>query len=192
MRVIAGELKGRQLKPVPGRTTRPTTDKVKEAVFQVLGPFFSGGAALDLFAGSGGLGIEALSRGIDSCIFIDSYPKAIHTIHENIKTVGKEDQTEVFRNEATRALNAMKKRGLQFDLIFLDPPYGKADYGKLLNLMIELELVKKDGIVYCEHDAKEKMPLENEGFSIMKQDVYGSTIGITIYQANLERGNRFG
>ena len=86
MRVVSGICKGRALKAVPGNTTRPTTDKVKEALFNMIGPYFEGGIGLDLFAGSGGLGIEALSRGLDKVIFIDRDGKAIQTIHENIKT----------------------------------------------------------------------------------------------------------
>ena len=100
MRVIAGEHNGRQLPPVPNRLTRPTTDKVKEALFQIIGPFFEGGQALDLFAGSGGLGIEALSRGLDHCVFVDKHPKAIQTIYENLKSLNIEEQAEVFRTDA--------------------------------------------------------------------------------------------
>lgn len=85
MRVIAGDYKGRPLKSVPTHKTRPTTDKVKEAVFHGIGPFFDGGRALDLFAGSGGLGIEAISRGVDSCVFVDQQHQAVKTVYENIE-----------------------------------------------------------------------------------------------------------
>src|SRR5690625_6876170 len=85
MRVIAGSHKGRKLKSVPGKQTRPTSDKVKETVFHTIGPFFTGGKCLDLFAGSGSLGIEALSRGMEQAIFIDQYPKAVQTIKRNLQ-----------------------------------------------------------------------------------------------------------
>ena len=85
MRVVSGVCKGRPLKAVPGNTTRPTTDKVKEALFNMIGPYFEGGIGLDLFAGSGGLGLEALSRGLDKVVFVDRDTKAIQTIHENIQ-----------------------------------------------------------------------------------------------------------
>lgn len=183
MRIIAGELKGRQLKAVPGKHTRPTTDKVKEAVFQVIGPYFQGGTMLDLFAGSGSLGIEAISRGMTHGIFVDKYPKAIHTIYENIKLVKIEHKTEVFRADAFRAIHAAAKRGLQFDLILLDPPYGKVSYGKLLNEIVKVQLIKQDGIIYCEHDIAEKLTVQHDHFSIVKQENYGGLIGITIYKS---------
>ncbi|WP_047981370.1 16S rRNA (guanine(966)-N(2))-methyltransferase RsmD [Ornithinibacillus contaminans] len=181
MRVIAGEHKGRQLKAVPGNSTRPTTDKVKEAVFQMIGPFFHGGSCLDLFAGSGSLGIEALSRGMANCVFVDNNPKAIQTIRENIKTLKLDDQVEVFRAEAFRALNAAGKRDLKFDVIFLDPPYGKIDYVDLLQAIEEQNLLQPSGLVYCEHDASEQLPQSAAGFTIRKQVDYGGTIGVTIY-----------
>ncbi|MFC4556997.1 16S rRNA (guanine(966)-N(2))-methyltransferase RsmD [Virgibacillus kekensis] len=188
MRVIAGVHKGRQLKAVPGKSTRPTTDKVKEAVFQILGPFFDGGACLDLFAGSGSLGIEALSRGMENGVFVDKHPKAIHTIYDNLKTLRLDKNAEVFRAEAFRALGAAAKRSLQFDLILLDPPYGKVSYEKLIHEIHKLQLLKNNGILYCEHDPAEKLPDEDENFSIVKKEDYGGTIGITIYRKN-QRGN---
>lgn len=182
MRVVAGVHKGRQLKAVSGQTTRPTTDKVKEAVFQVLGPFFEQGICLDLFAGSGSLGIEALSRGMEKGIFVDKHPKAIHTIHDNLKTLKLDDKVEVFRAEAFRAMNAAAKRRLQFDLILLDPPYGKISYEKLLNEVDNLQLLRENGMIYCEHDISEELPGNDRRFSIIKHDHYGGTIGITIYK----------
>ncbi|EIJ79461.1 methyltransferase [Bacillus methanolicus MGA3] len=130
MRVISGACKGRILKAVPGSSTRPTTDKVKEAIFNMIGPYFDGGLGLDLFAGSGGLGIEALSRGLSKVIFVDKDKKAIQIIHENIKTCGLMEQSEVYLNSAERALKAIIKRGLVFDFIFLDPPYKKQQIPK--------------------------------------------------------------
>src|SRR5699024_12217961 len=115
MRVIAGELKGRRLEAVPGKQTRPTSDKVKEATFQMMGPFFNGGRCLDLFAGSGSLGIEAISRGMDYAVFIDKQSKAIHTIYKNIKTMKIEEQTEVARMDAFRALKVTQKNKAKFD-----------------------------------------------------------------------------
>ncbi|HLR62229.1 MAG TPA: 16S rRNA (guanine(966)-N(2))-methyltransferase RsmD [Lentibacillus sp.] len=180
MRVIAGFHKGRQLEAVPGKTARPTSDKVKEAAFQIMGPFFEQGACLDLFAGSGALGIEALSRGMEKGIFVDEHPKAIHTIQDNIRTLKLEDSTEVFRTDSFRALNAVAKRELQFDLILLDPPYKKVNYGGLLE-SIE-QLLKENGMIYCEHNASEQLPVEIDNLYVMKQETYNDTTGITIYK----------
>ncbi|MFC2950217.1 16S rRNA (guanine(966)-N(2))-methyltransferase RsmD [Virgibacillus sediminis] len=182
MRVIAGIHKGRQLKAVPGKSTRPTTDKVKEAVFQAMGPFFDGGAVLDLFAGSGSLGIEAVSRGMDQAVFVDKHPKAIQTIYENLKMLKLEERAEVFRAEAFRAIQAASKRGLEFDLILLDPPYKKVDYGKLLNEILRLELISRGGIVYCEHDPADSPSDIHTEFSLLKKENYGGSISVTIYQ----------
>lgn len=117
MRVVSGSAKGRPLKAVPGTGTRPTTDKVKEALFSMIGPYFDGGVALDLFAGSGGLGIEALSRGMDKAVFIDMESKSIDVIKENLRKTGLEGQAEVFRNDAGRALKVLAKRGALFDAV---------------------------------------------------------------------------
>ncbi|GAB3068082.1 16S rRNA (guanine(966)-N(2))-methyltransferase RsmD [Virgibacillus ainsalahensis] len=182
MRVIAGEYKGRQLKAVPGNSTRPTTDKVKEAVFQRMGPFFQGGLVLDLFAGSGSLGFEAMSRGMEHAIFVDKHPKAIHTINENIKTLKLEDKAEVFRADAFRAIHAAAKRNLKFELILIDPPYKKVIYEKLIDEIVQLQLMEQGGIIYCEHDVSETLPIQHIDFSLIKQENYGDTTGITIYK----------
>ena len=100
MRVVAGTAKGLPLKAVPGTSTRPTTDKVKESIFNMIGPFFDGGTAVDLFAGSGGLGIEALSRGIDRVIFTDKDRKSIETIRANLEKTKLQEQAEVYKVEA--------------------------------------------------------------------------------------------
>lgn len=182
MRVIAGTLKGRPLKAVPGNLTRPTTDKVKEALFQVIGPFFNKGSCLDLFAGSGSLGIEALSRGMEYAIFVDKQSKAIHTIHENLKDLQLEDYAEVFRTDAYRSMQAAAKRDLQFDLILLDPPYQKANYKELLDMISQLKLINENGYIYCEHDQHEILPENHHAFTLVKQASYGGTIGISLYQ----------
>ncbi|HEY4602397.1 MAG TPA: 16S rRNA (guanine(966)-N(2))-methyltransferase RsmD [Cerasibacillus sp.] len=185
MRVIAGKYKGRGLQSVPGQMTRPTTDKVKEAIFHMLGPYFDGGRCLDLFAGSGSLGIEALSRGMDEAIFVDKHVKAIQTINHNLKALKVTEHVEVYRNDAFRALKAIHKRDLTFQLILLDPPYKKGNYLLLLETITSMQLLAKDGYIYCEHDVKEHLPQELNGLFQIKQHHYGDTSGITIYS----RGN---
>ncbi|MDP4161557.1 MAG: 16S rRNA (guanine(966)-N(2))-methyltransferase RsmD [Bacillota bacterium] len=181
MRVVSGICKGRPLKAVPGNTTRPTTDKVKEALFNMIGPYFDGGLALDLFAGSGGLGIEALSRGVDLSIFVDREPKAIQTIHENINACGFEAKSEVYRNDADRALKALKKREIAFDYIFLDPPYKKQQLVSLMEKIDEQLLLKEDGLIVCEHSFDVELPPSIRSLTQVKYERYG-IIAITIYQ----------
>ena len=180
MRVVSGICKGRQLKAVPGNTTRPTTDKVKEALFNMIGPYFQGGLGLDLFAGSGGLGMEALSRGLDKVIFIDRDLKAIQTIHENIKACKFEEKAEVYRNDADRALKALIKRELQFDYIFLDPPYKLQQLVSLMEKMDEQKLLNKGGVIVCEHIHTVHLPDKVGEYIQIKHEEYG-IIAVTIY-----------
>ena len=145
------ELKGKGLKAVPGNSTRPTTDKVKEAIFNMIGPYFDGGIGLDLFAGSGSLGIEALSRGLEKVIFVDRDAKAIGIIRENIHNCKFGDDVEVYRNDALRAMKAIIKREITFNYIFLDPPYKQQQLIKLLHMIDENQLLTSSGAIVCEH-----------------------------------------
>ncbi|QCJ45148.1 16S rRNA (guanine(966)-N(2))-methyltransferase RsmD [Bacillus sp. S3] len=187
MRVVSGICKGRPLKAVPGNSTRPTTDKVKEALFNMIGPYFDGGIGLDLFAGSGGLGLEALSRGFEKVIFIDRDAKAIQVIHENIKACKFEEKTEVYRNDADRAVKALIKRAIRFDYIFLDPPYKKQQLVSLMEKMDQQDLVKTNGIVVCEHGHDVDLPKTVGRFTEIKHEQYG-IIAVTIYVRNRELG----
>jgi 16S rRNA (guanine966-N2)-methyltransferase len=180
LRVVSGVCKGRALKAVPGNTTRPTTDKVKEALFNMIGPYFEGGLGLDLFAGSGGLGLEALSRGLDKVIFVDRDAKAIQTIHENIQACKMEDKAEVYRNDAQRALKALIKREIRFDYIFLDPPYKKQQLISLMQKISEHKLVTNGGYIICEHSHDVELPDNVGDYSQYKHEKYG-IIAITIY-----------
>ncbi|WP_338786674.1 16S rRNA (guanine(966)-N(2))-methyltransferase RsmD [Metabacillus sp. FJAT-53654] len=180
MRVVSGNYKGRQLKAVPGVTTRPTTDKVKEAIFNMVGPYFDGGNALDLFAGSGGLGIEALSRGIERCIFVDREAKAIQTIHKNLEACHAVEASEVYRNDAERAIKAIIKRELRFELIFLDPPYKQQKLKALITSISENNLLEEGGFIVTEHGSEVQLPVEIDQFIQIKYETYGMT-SITVY-----------
>lgn len=184
MRVITGELKGRRLKSVPGKQTRPTSDKIKEATFQIMGPFFQGGTCLDLFAGSGALGIEAISRGIDYTVFIDKHSKAIQTINENIEVLKLKERAEILRVDAFKSLELMFKKQSKFNLILIDPPYEAMDYDKLLRVIMEYKLLSKNGLIYCEHTTTKELPQNLSELNIIKNAKYGSTTSITIYQKN--------
>jgi 16S rRNA (guanine966-N2)-methyltransferase len=180
MRVVSGVLKGRGLKAVPGNSTRPTTDKVKEAIFNMIGPYFNGGIGLDLFAGSGGLGIEGLSRGLEKVIFVDLDRKAIQTVKENLRDCQIENQAEVYRNEASRALKAVSKREIRFDYIFLDPPYKKQQLIKLMEMMDSANLLRDRGVIVCEHGSETQLPIEIGRFEQIRHEEYG-IIGVTVF-----------
>src|SRR5699024_10881426 len=174
MRVVAGEYGGRRIKDVPGKSTRSTTDKVKEATFHRIGPFFDGGTCLDLFAGSGALGIEAISRGMDYTYFIDTHPKAIKVIHKNIQALHIEQYSTVKKMEAKRALDQFKKSNQSFDLILIDPPYHSTIYEDVLHKIDTYGLLKEDGLIYCEHDKQLALDCESTPYNVNNTSTYGT------------------
>lgn len=180
MRVISGSARGRQMKAVPGNGTRPTTDKVKEALFSIIGPFFEGGNILDLFAGTGGLGIEALSRGMEHAIFIDLDPKSIATIHDNLQVTKFSGQAEVYKNDAKRALKVLSKREVKFGLVFVDPPYRLKNGDELMQQMAELGLLAQGATIVLEHDAAYTYPEQFGDFQMWRKAEYGEA-AISIY-----------
>ncbi|MCC3357590.1 16S rRNA (guanine(966)-N(2))-methyltransferase RsmD [Bacillus sp. REN16] len=181
MRVVSGSKKGLHLKAVPGMSTRPTTDKVKEAIFNIIGPYFDGGNGLDLFGGSGGLGIEALSRGIDKVIFVDRDQKAIQTIKGNLEICMFSGQAEVYRNEAFRALKAIIKRDIQFELILLDPPYKQQKLTELIEEISDHRLLTKNGYIVAEHDSEVILDKSIGNLTLVRHEVYG-VIGVSVYR----------
>lgn len=185
MRVVSGTKKGLHLKAVPGMSTRPTTDKVKEAIFNIIGPYFEGGIGLDLFGGSGGLGIEALSRGIEKIIFVDRDQKAIQTIKANLETCNLSEHAEIYRNDATRAMKALIKRDIQFDLILLDPPYKQQKINQLLQEISEHSLLTKNGYIVAEHGSEVTLDESFGKLIKVRSENYG-IIGVSIYRYLLD------
>lgn len=187
MRVVAGERKGLRLKAATGNTTRPTTDKVKESLFNIIGPFFDGGVVLDLFAGSGGLGIETLSRGAHKGVFIEKDRKAFAVLKENIEKCNYEDQVEVFCNDAVRAVKTLLKRDIVFDYVFVDPPYAKMVYYDLVQSLVDHGKISNNAILVCEHAKEVKLPSAYGDFVLQRQELYGSSY-ISIYRKLEEEG----
>ncbi|WP_332632214.1 16S rRNA (guanine(966)-N(2))-methyltransferase RsmD [Halalkalibacter flavus] len=175
MRVISGEKRGLPLKAVPGSSTRPTTDKVKESIFNMIGPYFSGGLALDLYAGSGGLGIEAISRGVNKTIFVDQNKKAIETIKQNLQQCQFEERSEVYRNDASRALKALIKREMAFSVIFLDPPYAKQNIVNEISIILDYQLLEQSGVIVCEHATTVNLPEVIGSGRKSRSETYGDT-----------------
>ncbi|MUT66306.1 16S rRNA (guanine(966)-N(2))-methyltransferase RsmD [Paenibacillus sp. NEAU-GSW1] len=181
MRVIAGEAKGRTLKAVPGMNTRPTTDKVKEAIFSMIGPYFDGGYALDLFAGTGGLGIEAWSRGVAKTVFIDREKISVDIVRHNTEAAGMGSAAEIYRNDAERAIKLLEKRGIAFKLVFLDPPYRITTMDELMVDLADRSMLEDGAVIVVEHDAAHEYPEHIERFEQMKKTKYGDT-AVTIYR----------
>ncbi|MFV0558518.1 MAG: 16S rRNA (guanine(966)-N(2))-methyltransferase RsmD [Enterococcus sp.] len=181
MRVISGAFRGRRLKSLDGDNTRPTTDKVKESIFNMIGPYFDGGNCLDLFAGSGGLAIEAVSRGMDLAVCIDRNYAAMKVIKDNIKLTKKEEQFLPLKMDANQALKEMKVRGFSFDLVLLDPPYQKQAIVEQMLALEELDLLNDRCLIVCETAKEVELPAEIGVLSQIRQQTYGIT-AVSIYR----------
>lgn len=177
MRVVAGKFGGRPLKTLDGQTTRPTTDKVKGAIFNMIGPFFDGGRVLDLFSGSGSLAIEAVSRGMDEAVLVERDRRAQAIIQENIKMTKSEQQFTLLKMDANRALEQLAGK---FDLVLLDPPYVKEEIVKNIRILDERDLLSEDVMLVCETDKSVDLPEEIASFGIWKQKTYGIS-KVTVY-----------
>lgn len=174
MRVIAGEFKSRQLKTVNSSLTRPTTDKNKENLFNIIGPYFDGGICLDLFAGSGGLGIEALSRGMDELYSVDKQFKAFLTIQENCRLLKIENRVHLYKMDAMKALEKFSQNHVCFDLVLLDPPYGLKKHTKILDYLLSNNMLN-DGCIIVIEDLNEEVIDVQSPFVLKKQQSYGIT-----------------
>ena len=177
LRVVAGEFGGRPLKTLEGKTTRPTTDKVKGAIFNMIGPFFDGGRVLDLFSGSGSLAIEAISRGMSSAVLVEKDRRAQAVIQENIKMTKSEEQFQLLKMDAARALTQLTG---QFDLVLLDPPYAKEQIVANITQLEEQGLLSEEVMLVCETDKGVDLPEEISNFGIWKQKTYGIS-KVTVY-----------
>jgi 16S rRNA (guanine(966)-N(2))-methyltransferase RsmD len=170
VRVVAGRFGGRRLAAPPGRATRPTSDRVREALFSTLGPL-DGARVLDLFAGSGALGIEALSRGAAEATFVDSAPRAVRAVRDNLDALGASG--DVRRADARAFLRNARRAGRQYDLVFVDPPYRRGP-AFARELAGALEAVAAPGArVVSESDRRAPLDL---GLTVGLERVYGDTL----------------
>lgn len=176
MRVITGSARGRTLQTPSGLDTRPTTDKVKEAICSALQFDFPAAVVLDLFAGSGQLGIEALSRGAARAVLTDSDVHAVTCIKENVRSCGFLNSAEVLRTDAFAYLNRCTTR---FDIAFLDPPYHHGTLAQILPLLAPH--MRENGIIVCEHEPECDLPQTFFHFDLQKQKKYGK-ISVSIYR----------
>ncbi|KPU43963.1 ribosomal RNA small subunit methyltransferase D [Oxobacter pfennigii] len=175
MRIIAGDAKGRKLNTPNGTETRPTSDKVKGSIFNILGSSIIDAKVLDLFAGTGNLGLEALSRGAQSSVFIDKSREAINIIKENVRLLKYDDLCYIYSNDAFSAIDILDKKGQQFDIIFIDPPYHKDIIPEILNKIMDSGILLKDGIIIAEHDNKDEIPHRIKHLALIKSSTYGDT-----------------
>ena len=178
MRVITGKARGVQLKTPDGMLTRPTTDRVKEALFSIIHFEIPGARVLDLFGGTGQLGIEALSRGAKSAVFVDAGEAACKLIRENLKRTKFEQEGKVVRSDY---LDYLKRTREQFDIIFLDPPYAEVFLENALKQITEIDILRSGGIIIAERPLGKELPWEFEGFERSRDYKYGKTL-LTVYR----------
>jgi 16S rRNA (guanine966-N2)-methyltransferase len=164
MRVISGKYRGRRLKGPDDREIRPTGDRLKETLFNILGPGIAGARMLDVFGGTGAVGIEALSRGAREVVFIESSPAAQRLILRNIQICGIETGYRILPQDAFMALRALAREGLRVDVVFFDPPYDWKPYRDLLEIIFDRRLLSDHGRAAIEHYRKALLPDSGERY----------------------------
>ena len=176
MRVIGGAARGRRLKVPKGHAVRPTAARVKESLFNILPRDFSGLRVLDLFAGSGNLSIEALSRGAEHALLIDESARSTAAIRANLERLEWSARTQVWTAPVLRSLRKLAQSAHAFDLIFLDPPYEREMVGSTLESIARFHLLRGDGAVVAEHSAREPVRLRYQDLVLNDQRRYGDTL----------------
>ncbi len=176
MRVIAGCAKGKRLKAPSGNTTRPITDMIKEALFNVIGPQIQDARFLDLFSGSGSVGIEALSRGAQQVIFIDNNPGAVRIIYENLDNCGFGDDYEVYCNDVLRGLNVLHKNGAKFDYIYVDPPFTvEGIFMDVMKKLDQVDLLQPQGTIIIRTRRHKELPQAFSRLIKYRHNYYGES-----------------
>ena len=177
MRIISGEFGGRRLKAVPGQNTRPTTDKIKESLFNILGGYFDGGVMLDMYSGSGAIAIEAVSRGMERAFLFENNRLAQKTIEQNIEITKSPEQFHLKRQNVKQGLKIIASDPAfePFELVFMDPPYRLQEIVKDIEQLQELNLVSPDCVIVCEVDKEVQLPELILDFEQYKRVEYGIT-----------------
>lgn len=178
MRVVSGLAKGVILKTPDGLTTRPTADRVKEAMFSIIQFDLPGASVLDLFGGTGQLGIEALSRGAKSAVFVDAQNSACSLIRENLKRTKLESQARVVNSDYMAYLKGCYEK---YDIILLDPPYKEVFLDNALKMISEIDILQTNGIIVAERPLEKELPWQYPGFSRSKDYKYGKTL-LTVFR----------
>ena len=185
MRIIAGQYKGRRVKTLDGLQVRPTSDRLRETVFNILAPRIAAARVLDLCAGSGAMGIEALSRGASTVAFIEQNRRAHQTISDNLKHCGVVNGVRVINRDALTALKYLNEHGEQFDLIYFDPPYDAELYSPVLWLLAKSKLLKADGWLLVEH--RRSMPLQESYETLQRfRELPQGETQLSFYRLNAE------
>ena len=179
MRIIAGSARGRKLSEPVGMDIRPTTDNVKESVFNIIQFDSPGATVLDMFAGTGQLGIEALSRGAEEAVFLDKSQKALRLVRSNLETAGFAERSRVICADSLQWI----ERGEKFDIVFMDPPYDGDILEKALSLAISFDILADDGIIVCESRSDKNLIADGPGsYAYTKREYRYGKIKITVFR----------
>ncbi len=176
MRIISGRFKGKKLHSVRGLTIRPTADRLRESIFSILSHRVLNAMVLDLFAGTGALGMEALSRGAESAVFVDNNPGALSVIQRNITSCSFDKQAHIIKWDIKKNLNCLKSAGTAFDLVFMDPPYNQGMVKPALFNLEQTGSLEKGARIVVEHSPLESIPDPVFMFEIADQRKYGKTL----------------
>lgn len=182
MRIIAGTLKGRRLVAPRGDVTRPTADQVRLALMDTLTPYLPGARVLDLFAGAGGVGLEALSRGAAHATFVERDARAVDALRRNVSALGVADAARVTRGDVGRALASLARAGERFDIVFADPPYESGALGPALSALGEGHLTTPGGLVIAQHPTKHPPPPAVGALTAFRTRRFGETT-LTFFRA---------
>jgi len=184
MRIISGTLRGRRLTPVPGNRIRPSSDLLRESLFNILGSRVKDATVVDLFAGTGSLGLEALSRGAASAVFVDSHPQSFKIIIRNLEACALEAQSTVLKRDVLRGLGFLGATGKVFNLVFMDPPYDKGFAERTLLLLEESPFISEDACIVVEHSAAERLPEKSVRLTRTEKRRYGKAL-VSFYESVL-------
>jgi 16S rRNA (guanine966-N2)-methyltransferase len=176
LRIIGGDLKGKRLKSIHGKLIRPTGDRIREAIFNILSTRVAKAVVLDLFAGTGALAIEALSRGANRALFVDIGKESLSVLKQNIALCGLAEKADIIRWNIKQNLNGIKSMGQKFDLVFLDPPYNKNLITPSLVNLEKSDTLKNSACIVAEHSVYESLPTDLYAFHLADQRKYGKTL----------------
>lgn len=181
LRVITGTAKGRRLRAGSGQDVRPTADRVKEALFNVLAPRIVGAVFLDAFAGSGAVGIEALSRGAAAAVFVDNRRQSLDLVRHNLQSTGLASAARLLALDARAAFERLARERASFDIVFIDPPYGDSQAAAALKALVASGIVAAAGLVVVEHHSKDCLPAAEGDLERVRQLSFGETV-LSLYR----------
>lgn len=175
MRIIAGEARGRKILSPEGMNTRPTLDRIKESIFNIIQTRTYGAVTIDVFAGTGSLGLESVSRGAKECYLVDKHPVSFSLLQTNVENLKFTDRCKCLNMDSYEALNMLGRKNIKFDLMFIDPPYKKDMIPPAMDIVSNYNMLMEDGLIVCKIDTSEEIYNGNEQIVLVDHRRYGNT-----------------